>query len=1446
MKKTVFVGIGASAGGLNVFEKIINALASNSDYVYIIAQHLDSNKKSALAQILSKHTTMEVSEVSQETNFLPNHIYIVPAGYDLIYLHHHLELQKVDTIQHIPSPSIDKLFEALSLYKKELLVTILLTGTGHDGTQGTKIVKQNGGITIAQSPQDAEYSGMPLSAINAHHIDYVLSIKQINEFLPSIINRDKKKLPLTIEELETPLHNIQIMLSKEKHFDISKYKNETIMRRINKRIGLTHAQDIEEYLLFIKKNPQELQLLYEYILIGVTSFFRDADAFETLKNELFIYLQDKPDQYKLRLWSIACATGEEAYSLAILVTEISEELNRTFHLRIFATDIDEIALTKARSGIYADESLAKMDVSLKKKYFTKIENNYHIVEAIRSKIVFTHHNVLNDPPFIKQDLVSCRNFLIYILPSIQKEIFKLFHYSLKEKGLLFLGSSESTLSSNKYFHTLNSESKIYQKEHLEEPTKISPVYFSQHMKEKSYETTQNNIKTNSENIEQQIAHKIFQFFAPNFVLIDKNHTIIYKKGNLPFLTIGDGFASLNILDNLDKTLRYDVKVLINRAFDSQEMQESKFIETTLHSDKKFLKIIAHPFEMQNNASMLLLYFQLLDTQDLQFKTTNSMIENNSYMLTNLAQQLESVQEDNHLLSDKLIITKENMQLLNEELQSSNEELQSSNEELETSNEELQSSNEELHLSMQNEQLMQAKLSNILNSSIDGIIGLDMNGNHSFVNDATCKLLGFTKDEMLGNNAHKLWHHTKENGKLYPREECTLHYGLNQGIIVRKKDLFWKKDGTSIEVEVSQSPILDANKMIGAVLSFHDITKENLLKKELEYEHRLAEEYLNISGTLVMSLDIYGNILMINPQGCKILGLVKGEAIGKNFVDNFIPLEIRAEVKEIFYSVLKGDNNLVTHWKNPLLDTNKKLHYMSWLNNYTTNSDGEITGVITSGIDITKEEELSQKLQTQEHLYKLTFEEADVGIAHVSFNEKWIDTNEYVSTLLGYTKEALHTMSISDITFSEDIHKDKSLRAKLLRQEIQNYHVEKRYVHKDGSIIWVNISVVLLEDDAGKPLYFLKIIRDITQLKLLMYELQKEKDRFKKIIEFIPIPVIIYNEDGNMLFINKVFKETLGYSHNELKTIHAFTKKMFPNEKIQDLEKLEEFYKNPTVKEVQEQILTSKNGDKKSVILNIATLNKLDSDEKNIYIIAMIDITDIQEKDELMIAQSRQAAMGEMLSMIAHQWRQPLTVISMVGNSLQADIDLGEEITPEALQELITTLSAQTSYLSHTVDDFRSFFKPDKERKETGINTLLENIKNLIIKSLENNNIKLELPEMSDITLLTYPNQLTQVLINIINNAKDALVQTNTEDASITIGLKKEKNNIIISVCDNGGGIDPSIKDKLGQAYVSTKSKNGTGLGIYMSIVIVNKHLNGRLYWESDKKGSCFYVALPME
>ena len=1433
MKAFKYIGIGASAGGLASFKTLLPLLPADDNYIYIIAQHLDPQKESALDEILSAYTKMPVKKIEKNHKFVPNTINIIPPGYNLVCKKSKLLLEEISESAHLPTPNVDELFSALGSCKKENALGIILSGSGHDGTKGIEAIKQNGGITIAQSPQDAYSVSMPQSAIKSGYIDYILSSEAIGKELKSIINH-----------MPTSLLKISELLKEKEQLDIQKYKDETILRRLNKRMFLTKCNNLDEYLDYLHTDSKELHLLYQNILIGVTQFFRDKQAFEALEKELLIYLQDKPQNYELRVWCIACSTGEEAYSLAIIIDKVSKKLKKEFDVHIFATDIDEKALEFARKGIYFKKSFEKTNKNILNNYFIKEDDKYAVIESIRSQVIFTKHNILQDPPFISQDIISCRNLLIYILPEIQKELFSLFHYSLKENGLLFLGSSESTLMSMKYFKALSSEHKIYIKEKLKNPPKISSHYFSKHLGQKSVDSFTQTNKIHDLNLEEEITTAVFELFSSECIVIDGNLSIIYKKGDNPFLSLPEGFVTLNIIDNLKKELRYDVKKLLDEVLTTLKTSSTKFIQIALPKDTEtFVRIIAYPFKDKNKNSLVMLYFQKLNKNDLEFNVDDIVLPNESYVIENLTNRLKELQNDNHALLDELTLSKENMQLLNEELQSSNEELQSSNEELETSNEELQSSNEELHASIANEQKLQKQLSLILNSTHDGIIGMDLEGRHTFVNEMALKMLGYTKEELLGKNAHRIWHHTKVDKTHYPFEECTLHSYLIKGKSIRKEELFFKKDGTPFEVEVLQNPIIENKKVLGAVLSFHDITQKNRLKHEAEREHKLADLYVNTIGTIVMILNTQGNIEMINPAGCKILGAKKKELIGKNFIDNFLPKDIKSEIKDVFNTILLGNIADVQEYTNKIIDTQGKEHLISWTNNYIKDENGHVTSVITSGIDITNEEELSQKLHEQEHLYKLTFEEAEVGIAHASLDGKWIDTNEYLCNLLGYTKEEFAAMYVSDVTYEEDKDTDRQMVKQLLNGERSSYNIEKRYVHKDGNIIWVSLSVVILKDESGAPLYLLKIIRDISQFKMLMFRLEIEKSRFQKVIEATPIPIMLYNEDGEILLINKIYEQIGGYSLEEIPTINVFIDKLFSKSDEKTLAQVKEYYKEPTKFPQSKQSIITKSGEKRSGILNAV---KLDDDNilgKTIYLVAIIDITDMQKKDELMIAQSRQAAMGDMLSMIAHQWRQPLSIISMVANNIQAQMQLQENVKPESLQELIQTLNEQTQYLSHTIDDFRNFFRPEKDKEYISIDVIIEKLKNLIQKSLQNNEITLEYEANEKIEICTYQNQLLQVLINIINNAKDAIKEKKIQNGRISISATSDENEVVIKICDNGGGIDKNIQAKLGEPYVSTKAKNGTGLGIYMSKIIASKYLGGRIFWESDTQGSCFYIAL---
>jgi len=1061
---------------------------------------------------------------------------------------------------------------------------------------------------------------------------------------------------------------------------------------------------------------------------------------------------------------------------------------------IFATDIDEKALDIARKGCYSAKTLANLDADIIADYFIESKEGYKIIQSLRSHIIFTIHNILQDPPLMHQDIISCRNLLIYIKHDMQEEVIKLFHSSLKRDGILFLGTSETILSQKQYFSPLANSTKIYKKNTTRVPIKISSHYFSKHL-QATKQQIQSPLSNSTKRIDirEDIVKAIEKIFSKKVLLVDTDFSIIYKQGENPFLMLPDGYVTTYIIDNLHPDLRYHVLKLLKKVSLEQETQVPHF----------------------------LLYFQEIAASEICFnpKSTNSALANDMHLLENFKEQIQILKEDNNLLQSEATLSAERLQLLNEELQSSNEELQSANEELETSNEELQSSNEELHVAIENEQNTLKRLSLILKSTKDGIVGIDMEGNHTFVNDAAITMFGYSEDELIGKNGHTLWHHTKKDGSNYKFEECTLHNHIIHANTYSGEDLFWRKDGTSFDVELSQNPIIQEGIVVGAVLSFSDITEQKVAQEKIKKEQKLADLYLNTFGAIVVMLDTEGSITNCNQEAANIFKVPKAQLLGQNFIKNYIPKEMQSEITQLFEAFVNETPPDEKYHINHIIDVKGEKHLIRWINSYIQDKDGNVTAILSSGVDITKEQELNQKLYNQEHLYKLTFEEADVGIAHVSLDGKWIDTNTYLSQLLGYTKEEFQNSSVSELTYMQDRIHDEQMKEQLLEHLQPSYHTEKRYIKKDGSILWASVNVVLLRDANEEPLYFLKIIRDISEIKLLMYSLEAQKNKFEKIIEFAPLPILIYDEDKNIILINNVFRQTLGYELSEIPTLDTFLHKAYKGLKTADYKQITNYYEHPErTKQVQQSIRT-KNGSLRVELLNAVSVQEDLKDEKTLYMISMLDITDLQKKDELMLAQSRQAAMGDMLSMIAHQWRQPLSVISMIANNIQMDIALSNEIQPENLKKFLDTVHTQTQYLSQTIDDFRDFFKPDKEKENTSLAMVVQKLQNLVEKSLEDNHVLLEIKMQEEYPLFTYSNQLLQVLVNLINNAKDAINETRPKDPKITLTVKKKDEELLINICDNGGGLKANIKNKIGEPYVTTKAQNGTGLGLYWQTIL---------------------------
>jgi two-component system, chemotaxis family, CheB/CheR fusion protein len=458
------VGIGASAGGLEALSELFSRMSENTGAGFVVVQHLAPSKNSAMPELLSRNTRMRVFQVTDNMPIKRNTIYLIPPGKNMSVVNGSLQLLEQIEPSGIRHP-IDFFFKSLALDRRSGAIGVVLSGTGTDGTAGARAIKSELGLVIAQQPEDAKYDGMPRSVIDSGLTDYVLAAADIPDQIVKYIRGIPDILdyrPEETDDLSRYLPKIITLIRNETGNDFSSYKENTLFRRIRRRMAIHQIRDPGEYVRFLQNNPSETTVLFKELLINVTSFFRDKEAFEALKRVMKSRLESKPPEEEIRVWVVGCATGEEAYSIAIVIRECLDELEMKRKVQIFATDLDSDAIDTGRNGIYRPNISDDMSVERLKTFFVRQDENYRVIKEIREMVIFATHNLIKEPPFLRTDLISARNLLIYLKSDIQKRIIPIFRYSLSENGILFLSPSETVGEFTDLFSTLDRKWKIYQ------------------------------------------------------------------------------------------------------------------------------------------------------------------------------------------------------------------------------------------------------------------------------------------------------------------------------------------------------------------------------------------------------------------------------------------------------------------------------------------------------------------------------------------------------------------------------------------------------------------------------------------------------------------------------------------------------------------------------------------------------------------------------------------------------------------------------------------------------------------------------------------------------------------------------------------------------------------------------------------------------------------------
>jgi two-component system CheB/CheR fusion protein len=879
------VGVGASAGGLEAFKRLLKAIPESSGMAYILVQHLEPNHESMLPEILQKNIQIPVEEITDNVHVEPNHIYIIPSNKLLTADDGRLRLKpRPKDKKSLP---IDLFFTSLAEVHGSHAIGVVLSGTASDGTQGLKAIREGGGLTFAQEQGSAAFRGMPQNAIDAGVVDFILTPEEI----PVQIAKSTgvfREAPAEAEEehpeQEGAFRQLVTLLRLRKGTDFTYYKQKTIQRRIERRMGLNKIRTIEAYVDFFKENPAEQDLLYQDLLIPVTGFFRDPSTFDTFRESVLpLLFAGREDGNPLRIWIAGCSTGEETYSMAISMNEYLGARSDAFQIQIFSTDVSEKSIAIARKGIYSAAEVGGVSPERLEKYFEKIAGSYHVSKSIREICVFAHHDFLKSPPFARMDLVSCRNVLIYMEPFLQKKALSTFHYALKGNGYLLLGHSETTAPAMDLFLPFDRKEKIYSRK--SGYAKYLPV--STGRAEGTMVKTEKPIGKESgrDDFQKSADNLLLSRFSPPGVIVNDQLDIVEFRGSTSgWLQPAPGKPSLNILKLTKDGLAFEIRNALHKSRTSRQPQISENIPLAASGKQRWITLEVLPLLNTAEPHFLILFSDVASNGSEAVPGTEAAAkaaDGDGAIVHQRNQQLEkelaSLREDmRNLVEDQEAVIEE-LQSANEELLSGSEELQSLNEELETSKEEIQSTNEELttlnqELFDRNEQLNLSRLyaESIIATIREPLLVLDHHMQVKTANRAFYEKFGVKEEETEGKSLYGLgkgeWDLPALRaalGSVLSREakikDVEINYRIKAGeerIFLLNAARIFRKDNTEQLILLAMEDITEARKRENEQRLFSDelaiqVDERTASLKEanaaLKYSNENLEQFATVAS-----------------------------------------------------------------------------------------------------------------------------------------------------------------------------------------------------------------------------------------------------------------------------------------------------------------------------------------------------------------------------------------------------------------------------------------------------------------------------------------------------------------------------------------------------------------------------------------------------------------------
>jgi two-component system CheB/CheR fusion protein len=1077
------VGIGASAGGLEAFRQFFITMPSESGIAFVLIQHLAPDHESLMAELLGRYTTMPVVEVEDRMRIQPNHVYLIPPNKYLSIDRGELYLTTPVERRGIRMP-IDFFFCSLAEDQHARAVGIVLSGTGTDGTLGLRAIKSAGGMVIAQEPTSAQYDGMPRSAIATDVVDYVLPVAQMPEVLlryaqhPYVNGESQAVGKGRLDHL----HRILAVLQTRTGHNFSYYKHSTLLRRIDRRMGVRHMEHVDDYVQCLRADPEEVSTLFRDLLISVTSFFREPDAWQYLREAVIPQLvEETPVQGTIRMWSPGCASGEEPYSLAMLVLHHLRAVQKPCRIQIFATDIDEYALERARSGLYPKSIAADVPPPYLETFFTREPHAYRINKELREAVVFSVQNLISDPPFSKLDLISCRNMLIYLQPEVQQQIMGLLHFALRPGGWLFLGKSESIGYRQDLFQALSKELRIYQRLESEQL----------HFTEFPLRTDQNRANRamrrptpgHSLNLTTVVQQQLLREFVPATVLIDRNYEVLNLQGAVrQYLDFPEGEPTYDLTKIVMHGLRTKLRVALTKAMrekmpvtvsNARVRREGMFYPVSC-----FVRPVTEPAEARD---LFLVTFRDEPSQALSIGTTDDVENDECMTVRQLELELETVRGDLQNSLEEMKTSNEELKASNEEIMAMNEELQSANEELETSKEELQSLNEAL--TALNTQLQE----NIreLEGTNDDLINLQVTTNiatlfldldlrikrFSLAAQPLLHLIPADVGRPIEDISQKLISATRSPVSLRADAETVL-----DTLMPLERELQTPEGAWYIQRMLPYRT--EKHQIEGVVATFTDVTRLKMVHESA----RAAESYLRlVADTLPACMSHVGPdecYRYVNKEFARWFGR-DVEAIRGLHVREVVGEELYQRSKFYIDAALSGQ---VVSFENYRQTPQGETLWMLVHLVPQHKADGSGDGYFGLASDITALKRTQEALRASEERLCAIFQNATHGLALADPEGHFLQVNDTLTNMFGYTRAELCQMAIRDITHTEDLRSTLEYFGRLRSGELGTFTLEQRYRRQDATVFWAALSLSPVRRPDGTIETLIAIITDLTQRK----------------------------------------------------------------------------------------------------------------------------------------------------------------------------------------------------------------------------------------------------------------------------------------------------------------------------------------------------------------------------